>query len=82
MRYKKGLMIIKEEPDIFITGHIHSNAYKYVNGTLTLNPGCWQAQTVYQKEQGHVPTPGRVPIVQLNKGIYFEKVFKSGDGQA
>jgi DNA polymerase II small subunit len=78
---KKGLMIIKEEPDIFITGHIHSNAYKYVNGTLTLNPGCWQAQTVYQKEQGHVPTPGRVPIVQLNKGIYFEKVFKNEEGQ-
>jgi len=76
---KKSLMIIKEEPDIFITGHIHSNAYKYVNGTLTINPGCWQAQTVYQKEQGHIPTPGHVPIVQLNKGTYFEKVFKNGD---
>jgi DNA polymerase II small subunit len=79
---KKSLMIIKDEPDIFITGHIHSNAYKYVNGTLTINPGCWQAQTVYQREQGHIPTPGRVPIVQLNKGIYFEKIFKCGDDLA
>lgn len=74
---KDGLMIIKQEPDIFITGHIHSNAYKQVNGCLTINPGCWQAQTVYQKEQGHTPTPGHVPIVRLNKGTYFEKVFKS-----
>lgn len=77
---KNGLMIIKEEPDIFITGHIHSNAYKYVNGCLTVNPGCWQAQTVYQREQGHVPTPGQVPIIQLDKGSYFEKNFrKEGD---
>jgi len=76
---KKGIMLIKKEPDIFVTGHIHSNGYKYYNGCLAVNPGCWQAQTVFQKEQGHIPTPGRVPIIQLNKGMYFEKVFNNGN---
>ncbi len=70
-------MIIKEEPDIFITGHIHSNGYGKIQNTLTINPGCWQDQTSYQREQGHMPTPGRVPIVKLNKGAYFEKVFNN-----
>lgn len=68
-------MIIKDEPDIFATGHIHSNAYKQYKGTLMINPGCWQGQTIYQKEQGHIPTPGQVPIIKLQKGNYFEKKF-------
>lgn len=72
-------MIIKDEPDIFATGHIHSNAYKQYKGTLMINPGCWQAQTVYQREQGHIPTPGQVPIIKLQKGSYFEKVFLDGN---
>lgn len=75
----KATMIIKNEPDIFITGHIHSNGYSMNSGTILVNPGCWQAQTVFQKEQGHTPTPGRVPIIQLNKSIYFEKVFKNDE---
>jgi DNA polymerase II small subunit len=68
-------MIIKDEPDIFVTGHIHSNAYKQYKGTLMINPGCWQGQTIYQREQGHIPTPGQVPVIKLQKGNYFEKQF-------
>ncbi len=68
-------MIIKDEPDIFVTGHIHSNAYKQYKGTLMVNPGCWQGQTIYQREQGHIPTPGQVPVIKLQKGNYFEKQF-------
>ena len=72
---KGGYLLVKEEPDIFITGHLHSNAYDFYKGTLLVNPGTWQAQTIFQREQGHIPTPGRVPIIKLNKGKIKEKVF-------
>lgn len=72
---KGGYMLIKEEPDLFITGHIHSNGYDNYKGTVMVNPGTWQAQTIYQREQGHHPTPGRVPIIKLNSGKIQEKIF-------
>ncbi len=73
-----GYLLIKEEPDIFITGHIHTNAYNNYRGTTIINPGTWQAQSIYQKEQGHIPTPGRVPIIKLNSAKIVEKVFVDG----
>jgi DNA polymerase II small subunit len=72
---KGGYMLIKEEPDIFITGHIHSNGYDNYKGTVIVNPGCWQDQTIYQREQGHIPTPCRLPIIKLSNGKIQEKFF-------
>ena len=72
---KGGYLLMKEEPDIFITGHIHHNGYENYKGCLVVNPGCWQGQTVYQMDQGHIPTPGRVPIIELKTGKIKEKVF-------
>ena len=34
-------------------------------GTLILNSGTWQDQTKFQANMGIVPTPGKVPIVNL-----------------
>jgi len=75
---KGAYLIIKEEPDIFITGHIHANGYDTYKGTVIVNPGTWQGQTIYQTEQGHIPTPGRLPIIKLNSGKIQEKVFIDG----
>jgi len=75
---KGGYMLIKEEPDLFLTGHIHSNGYDNYKGCVLINPGTWQGQTIYQVEQGHVPTPGRVPIINLSTGKINEKVFIDG----
>ncbi|PIU02640.1 MAG: DNA polymerase II [Candidatus Diapherotrites archaeon CG09_land_8_20_14_0_10_32_12] len=72
---KGGVLQIKEEPDIFVTGHLHSNGYGTYKKTMLINPGAWQAQTSFQKQQGHIPTPGRVPVMNMKTGKILEKVF-------
>jgi DNA polymerase II small subunit/DNA polymerase delta subunit B len=32
---------------------------------LVVNSGCWQKQTEYMRRLGFVPTPGLVPVVNL-----------------
>ncbi len=62
---KKDYLTIKEIPDIFHSGHIHTNGYANYKGVKVINSGTWQARTRYQEELGHLPTPGRVPIMNL-----------------
>ncbi len=57
-------------PDIFHFGHVHRNGYvNDYNGTVIINSGTFQAQTDYQSNQGHIPTPCKVPIYGLDTGI-------------
>jgi len=62
---KDGYLTIKEIPDIFHSGHIHTNGYTNYRGVKVINSGTWQARTKYQEELGHLPTPARVPIMNL-----------------
>ncbi|OYT54020.1 MAG: DNA polymerase II [Candidatus Altiarchaeales archaeon ex4484_2] len=61
----KDYLFINEIPDIFHCGHVHTNGYMNYRGVRVINSGTFQARTKYQEEQGHVPTPGRVPIINL-----------------
>tara|TARA_B100001750_G_scaffold48078_2_gene36236 strand:- start:1058 stop:2485 length:1428 start_codon:yes stop_codon:yes gene_type:complete len=61
----KDYLVIKEVPDIFVTGHVHSCGVDYYKGTLLINPGTWQAQTSYQKMMGFQPDPCRAVAVNL-----------------
>ena len=57
-------------PDIFHFGHVHRNGYANdYNGTVVINSGTFQEQTDYQSNQGHIPTPCKVPIYGLDTGI-------------
>ncbi len=58
-------LIIEDPPEIFHSGHVHVNGYETYRGTVIINSGSWQAQTDYQKRLGIMPTPGKVPIVNL-----------------
>lgn len=58
-------MIIDDVPDVMHVGHIHKNGYLNYRGILLINSGTFQAQTDYQIKQGHVPTPGEVPMYNL-----------------
>lgn len=62
---KKDYMAIKEVPDIFHAGHIHTNGYGTYRGVKVINSGTWQGRTKYQEQLGHMPTPARVPILNL-----------------
>ena len=68
-------LLIENKPDIFITGHTHNNSSIMYNNILLINSGCWQSQTKYQLQQGHIPTPGIVEIINLKNLKTKEKVF-------
>ena len=78
---KRDYMAITEVPDVLVTSHVHRNAYAEYRGTLALNTGCWQSQTVFQAKQGHLPTPGIVPIISLREMKVNEMRF-IGPGSA
>jgi DNA polymerase II small subunit len=61
----RDLMVIERIPDIFHAGHVHVLKCNSYRGTLIVNSGAWQRQTNFQKKMGLVPTPGIVPIVNL-----------------
>jgi len=62
---KRDFMVMERVPDIFHAGHVHVLKYDVHRGILIVNSGAWQKQTEYQKNMGLVPTPGIVPIVNL-----------------
>ncbi|ASA78431.1 DNA-directed DNA polymerase II small subunit [Thermococcus sp. 5-4] len=58
-------LVIESVPDLFQAGHVHVMQYKMYNGVFLINTGTWQAQTEFQKMVNIVPTPARVPIIDI-----------------
>jgi DNA polymerase II small subunit len=61
----RDFLVIERVPDIFHAGHIHALGYTNYRGVLVVNSGGWQEQTDYMRRLGFVPTPGKVPVVNL-----------------
>jgi DNA polymerase II small subunit len=61
----EDLLVIESVPDLFQAGHVHVMQYKMYNGVFVINSGTWQAQTEFQKMVNIVPTPARVPIIDV-----------------
>jgi DNA polymerase II small subunit len=61
----RDYLVIDRVPDIFHAGHIHVLGYCNYRGVLVVNSGGWQEQTDYMEKLGLVPTPGKVPVVNL-----------------
>ncbi len=62
----RDLLVIDRIPDIFHTGHVHVMKYEFYRNTLMINSGAWQKQTSFQRNLGLEPTPGIIPVVNLN----------------
>jgi len=62
---KRDFMVIEKAPDIFQTGHVHVQKTDVYRGIVMVNSGAWQSRTVYQRKMGLDPTPGVVPIINL-----------------
>ncbi len=58
-------LVITQPPDVFQAGHIHVAKNSTYRGTLIVNCGAWQEQTQYQKRMGLDPTPGIMPVLNL-----------------
>jgi DNA polymerase II small subunit len=61
----RDYLVIDKVPDIFHAGHVHVNGLCNYRGVLVVNSGGWQDQTDYMEKLGLVPTPGLVPVVNL-----------------
>ncbi|HLN90159.1 MAG TPA: DNA-directed DNA polymerase II small subunit [Candidatus Binatia bacterium] len=61
----RDYLVVDRVPDIFHAGHIHVLGYCNYRGVLVINSGGWQEQTDYMEKLGLIPTPGKVPVVNL-----------------
>jgi len=61
----RDYLVIDRVPDIFHSGHIHILGYCKYRGVMVINSGGWQEQTEYMEKIGLNPTPGKVPVVNL-----------------
>jgi DNA polymerase II small subunit len=61
----RDFLVIERVPDIFHAGHVHVVGCCNHRGVLVVNSGGWQEQTDYMQKLGLVPTPGKVPVVNL-----------------
>lgn len=62
---KRDFLVVEQVPDVFHAGHVHVMKYDSYRGTLIVNSGAWQRQTSYQRNLGLEPTPGIIPVLDL-----------------
>jgi DNA polymerase II small subunit len=70
-------LVLEEEPDVLHCGHVHKNGYGLYRNTLLVNSGTFQDRTEFQIKQGHVPTPGMVPVYELKHARLRTLDFRS-----
>jgi DNA polymerase II small subunit len=62
---EKDVHIIREIPDIFLSGHTHKSAIVYFNNILMISCSTWESITPYQEKFGNIPDHCKVPIMNL-----------------
>lgn len=63
---ERDYLVIEDVPDVFHAGHTHTFGIGKYHGVLTVNSGCWQAQTSFQRSVNIDPDAGFAPIVDLD----------------
>jgi DNA polymerase II small subunit len=63
---ERDYLVMDEVPDVFHTGHVHKLGYGTYRDVLSINSGCWQAQTDFQKSVNIDPDVAYAPIVDLD----------------
>lgn len=69
-------MLIEEVPDIFHFGHVHRTGVNSYRNVVLINSGTFQQQTSFQRKMNMVPTPGIVPIVDLQTLKTTKMIFR------
>ncbi|MFA4952667.1 MAG: metallophosphoesterase [Candidatus Pacearchaeota archaeon] len=62
--------IIRDIPDIFVSGHTHKSAVTYYNNILIISSSSWESLTPFQEKMGNQPDFCKVPMFNLKtRGI-------------
>ncbi|MDG6225162.1 MAG: DNA-directed DNA polymerase II small subunit [Candidatus Thermoplasmatota archaeon] len=59
-------MILREVPDVFVTGHVHRFGYGDHMGVRMIQAGTWQSQTSFQKMMNFKPQPAMMALLDLS----------------
>ncbi len=59
-------MVIRQIPDIFVTGHVHGHFVGNHKGTTMVHSSTWQDQTDYQRMLGFQPKPCILTVINLH----------------
>jgi len=72
---KKDYLVIEDIPDVFHCGHLHVFGYERYRDVSVINSGTFQGMTNFMRQLGVKPTPGFVPIVNLQTHETMVKKF-------
>ncbi|MGA1820923.1 MAG: DNA-directed DNA polymerase II small subunit [Thermoplasmatota archaeon] len=64
---EKDHLIIKDVPDILVSGHVHRYGYDVYKGIQLIQGGTWQSQTPFQKMMNLKPQPAKMALVELDR---------------
>jgi len=62
---KEDTLVIKEIPDIILTGDLHKADIDIYNNILIIAASCWQSSTPFEEKVGNQPDPAKVPMLNL-----------------
>jgi len=63
--YEKDELLVKNVPDIFVSGHSHKLSVDSYKGVLLISTATWERETEYQKRKGNFPDFCKVPLFNL-----------------
>lgn len=65
---KEDHLIIRDPPDVFVTGHGHSCDMGRYRGVTMVNASTWQSQTPFQRMMRYEPDPAKACFVDVGTG--------------
>ncbi|MBC7219019.1 MAG: DNA-directed DNA polymerase II small subunit [Hadesarchaea archaeon] len=72
---KNDYLVIDDVPDVFHSGHLHVFGYDRYRDVSVINSGTFQGMTNFMRQLGVRPTPGIVPIINLQSHETVVKKF-------
>ena len=61
----KDLLVIREVPDVMVTGDLHRSSIDSYNGVQIITSSCWQSMTPFEEKVGNIPDTCKVPLMNL-----------------
>jgi len=62
---KKDDLMIRNIPDIFVSGHTHKSGVSYYNNILIISNSTWESKTAFQEKMGNEPDFCKIPMLNL-----------------